>query len=63
MPVKVSIETDKCIGCGACTSCDNFEMTEINGEPKAKVKKATLDSAGCSQEAADNCPMQCIKVA
>ena len=62
MPYKVSIDTAACIGCGACTSCDNFELGDVKGEPKAKVKKATVDKPGCSQEAADNCPVSCISV-
>ena len=54
--------TDDCIGCGACAAqCDNFEMVE--GEKRiAKVKKAVLDDLGCSKDAAENCPVQAIKI-
>ena len=60
MAYKVEIDTDTCIGCGACTATcpDNFEM---DGD-KAKVKSAVLKDIGCSQEAADGCPVSCIKV-
>ena len=56
---KVEIDKEACIGCGACTSCDNFELGDDN---KAKVKQAELDDIGCSKEASDNCPVDCIKV-
>ena len=56
---KVEINEEACIGCGACTSCDNFELGD-NG--KAKAKESEVDEAGCNQEAADNCPVSCIKV-
>lgn len=56
---KVEIDVDACIGCGACTSCDNFELGD---DGKAKAKQAELDEIGCSQEAADACPVNCIKI-
>ena len=61
MAFKISINKDECIGCGACVAtCDNFEMDEE--ENKAKVKDAGVDEIGCNQEAADVCPVQCIKI-
>jgi len=56
---RVEIDKEACIGCGACTSCDNFELGD---DGKAKAKKKELKEVGCSQEAADNCPVQCIKI-
>jgi ferredoxin len=56
---KVEVDTETCIGCGACTSCDNFELAD-NG--KAKPKESELEEVGCSKEAADNCPVSCIKI-
>lgn len=56
---KIEIDEDACIGCGACTSCDNFELGD-NG--KAKAKRTELDELGCSKEAAENCPVDCIKI-
>ncbi len=59
MAFKVEINQDECIGCGACVAAceDNFEM---EGD-KAKVKNSEIEEAGCSQEAADSCPVSCIK--
>ncbi len=56
---KVEIDEDACIGCGACTSCDNFELGD---DGKAKTKQAELEEVGCNKEAADNCPVDCIKI-
>ena len=60
---KIEVDKEKCIGCGACASqCpDNFEM-ESGDDFKAKVKNAEVDDLGCSQEAADICPVQAITV-
>jgi ferredoxin len=57
--VKIEIDKEKCIGCGACASaCDNFELRE----GKAHAKKAEVDEIGCNQEAADACPVEAIKI-
>jgi ferredoxin len=60
MSVKVEVVESECIGCGACvaTCPDVFEM---EGD-KAKPKKKELKEAGCAQDAADGCPVSCIKV-
>lgn len=56
---KIEVNKEECIGCGACTSCDNFELDSDN---KAKPKKEEVEESGCNQEAADNCPVSCIKI-
>ena len=59
MAFKITIDTEKCIGCGACAAvCENFEMKDN----KAHVKKAVVEEEGCNKEAADGCPVQCIKI-
>ena len=59
MAFKITVDKEKCIGCGACVSaCDNFELVE----GKARPKEAEVEEAGCNKEAADLCPVQCIKV-
>lgn len=56
---KVSIDRNKCIGCGSCVAlCEgNFELKD----GKAYVKKAISDLP-CNKEAAESCPVQAIKV-
>ncbi len=60
MAFKIEINADACIGCGACVAAcaDNFEM---DGD-KAIVKNAEVGEIGTNQEAADGCPVTCIKV-
>ena len=56
---KVSIDRDKCIGCGSCVAlCEgNFELKD----GKAYAKKAISDLP-CNKEAAESCPVQVIKL-
>jgi len=57
---KIEQDIDACIGCGACTSVcpDNWEMKGDKSHPK----ETQLDDISCNQEAADVCPVQCIKI-
>ncbi|MBR9690955.1 ferredoxin [Candidatus Woesearchaeota archaeon] len=57
---KIEFNKEACIGCGACAAVcpDNWEM---EGD-KAKCKNLNPEEAGCNQEAADSCPVECIKV-
>ena len=56
------IKQDKnaCIGCGACAAIcpDNWEMDG----GKAKPIKTEMTDVGCNKEAANACPVQCIKI-
>lgn len=59
--MAISIDKEKCIGCGLCASiCENvFEMKD----GKAHVKKAQEKSKiPCVKEAIDSCPVTAIKV-
>jgi len=56
--MKVSINKNKCIGCGTCVSVCNkvFELKD----GKAFIRKSADDK--CAKEAADICPVQAIKI-
>ena len=57
MAYKITVDKEKCLGCGACVAqCDNFEMKE----DKAVAKKSEVEEIGCNQEAADVCPVEAI---
>lgn len=58
---KVVVDQKKCIGCGNCVAVcpDSFELIDGKSKPKQEV----VDSLGCIKEAADSCPVKCIKVA
>lgn len=58
--VKIEQNKKECIGCGACVAAcpENWEM---DGD-KAKPKQTEIAEVGCNQEAADNCPVECIKI-
>lgn len=57
---KIEQDVDTCIGCGACVAVcpDNWVMEA----DKAKPKKKEVSELGCNQEAADGCPVECIKI-
>ncbi|HDD45926.1 MAG TPA: ferredoxin [Candidatus Aenigmarchaeota archaeon] len=61
MAWKIEQDRDACIGCGACASIcpDNWKM-ESDG--KSKPIKTEIEELGCNKEAADACPVQCIKI-
>jgi ferredoxin len=57
--MKITVDQEKCIGCGACAAaCEKvFEMKD--GKSNAKVSET---KEACAKEAADICPVQAIKV-
>jgi len=59
--VKIVHDREKCIDCGACVAvCPaNWELAK---DGRARPKKTELDDIGCNQDAADSCPVQCIKI-
>jgi len=57
---KVTIDKEKCIGCGACVAvCDNME---VGDDGKAHPKKSEVKEQGCNKDAVDTCPVQAIEV-
>ena len=63
---KIEYKKEDCIGCGACASqCpENWEIKEASDGFKAKPKKIEIseNEYDSNQEAADICPVDCIKV-
>ena len=63
---KIEYKKEECIGCGACVSqCpENWELIEGEDGFKAKPKKSEIndDEYSSNQEAADICPVDCIKI-
>ena len=52
---KISIDNEKCIGCGACASIDSKTFEIVDGKAILKNKKATE-----SKDAIDSCPVNAI---
>ena len=61
--MKVKVDSNSCIGCGACTAvCPN--VFDFSDEGFAVVKTPEVsedDKAGC-QDAIDRCPVSAISV-
>lgn len=58
--VKIKVDKQKCIGCGACASIcpSSFEM--VDG--KAREKKSEIKKITCEKEACDSCPVEAITI-
>ena len=58
--MKVSIDKNKCIGCGVCVAVcpDVFELGE-DGKSRVKVKETDKK---CVKEAKESCPTQAIMI-
>jgi ferredoxin len=56
-----TVDQDKCIGCGLCTSiCP--DVFEIGSNGKSHVKNAKACAKCNCKEAADSCPVQAISL-
>ena len=57
--MKVTVDKETCIGCGACVAaCEEvFELKD--GKAVPKTPETDKD---CAKEAADICPVEAIKV-
>ncbi len=60
MVYSIEVDQDACIGCGACVAtCEkSFKLVDNKSVP---VKK-NVPELSCEQEAADSCPVNCIKI-
>jgi len=56
---KIIFAREECLGCGACTSCDNWN---IEDDGKASPIKTELNDIGCNKQAAEICPIKIIKI-
>jgi ferredoxin len=61
--MKVSIDQEACIGCGACVAlCDAiFRLNDETGKAEV-IPGADCVAAGCCKEAAESCPVGVIIV-
>jgi ferredoxin len=59
MAFSVEVDPGKCIGCLACTRCDNFVC---GNDFKAQAVLSDVEEIGCNQEAAAICPVGAILV-
>ena len=57
--VKISVDKNRCIGCGACVAtCENFSMKD----GKAFPKKSEVEKITCEKNAAESCPVDAISI-
>lgn len=69
--MKIIHEREKCLGCGLCTTIcpQHWEMADDgksrllnSNKNKDGNYELELEDVGCSQEAAESCPVQCIRI-
>jgi ferredoxin len=69
MAFKVTQNQEACIGCGACAAIcpaswtlkgDKAEL--LGGKKEGNVFLKIVEEEGCNSEAANACPVRCIKV-
>lgn len=70
--MRIVLEREKCIGCGSCVALcpEHWEIAEdgkshlLNSkkDPKTGNEELEMEKIECNQEAAEICPVQCIKI-
>ena len=59
MKYKIEFDKEQCLGCGACTMCDNWKTSD---DGKVEPIKTELNEIGCNKNAAEICPIEIIKI-
>ena len=60
MTHKITLDKEKCIGCGACSATcpESFEMKDA----KANVKTPEIKKITCQKDAVMGCPVTAISI-
>ena len=62
--MKVKVDKDTCIGCGACQAiCDKVFEINDDGISEVKVKEVSEDLEQDFKDAIDSCPVSAISEA
>jgi ferredoxin len=56
---RISLDSDACIGCLACTRCKRFEVRE---DMRAHAVLREVTDLGCCKEVAEACPVGAIVI-
>ncbi len=59
MGFRVKLDIASCIGCLACTRCENFVC---GNDFKVRPVRSEIAEIGCNQEAAAICPVGAIRI-
>jgi ferredoxin len=58
--VKIKVDQEKCIGCGACVAICPKSFAMVEG--KAKEKASEVKKITCEKEASEGCPVNAISI-
>lgn len=61
--MKVKVNEDSCIGCGACQSiCENVFEINDEGLSSVKVDEVSEDDVQSVRDASESCPTSAIEI-
>ncbi len=60
MTQRITLDRDKCIGCGACVATCPKSFQLKNG--KVMLKKTEVETITCEKDAEAGCPVGAIKI-